>query len=402
LLALAIALVAANLRPALASVGPVLADIRADLALSAALAALLTALPVACLGAFAPASPGLARRWGIEPVLAVVLGALVAGLVVRVTDGVVPLFAGSLLAAAAIAVANVLLPALIKRDFPRHSGTMMGVYTMALTGAAALAAGVTAPLEHALGWRGGLGFWALPAAVALVAWLPFARGRTAPALRRPGRSLLGDPVAWQVTVFFGSQSLSFYAVLGWLPTLYRDDGYSASAAGLVLSVSALAQMPVALLLPRFATPKATQRRYTVGATLCTAIGLAGIFAAPAAAPYLWAVVLGIGQGAGIATGLTLIVVRTRSTADATGLSALAQTVGYLIAAGGPFLFGAAYQAIGDRALLLLLALLLPQLIVGVLAGRHHFVHGGAADAGAAGAGGGDVSGASGGRPAAGG
>jgi CP family cyanate transporter-like MFS transporter len=267
----------------------------------------------------------------------------------------------------------VLTPALIKRDFARHGGTMMGVYTMALTGAAAVAAGVTVPLERALGhgWRGALGFWALPAAVAFAAWLPFARGHTAPPASGPPRSLVRDPVAWQVTVFFGLQSLCFYAVLGWLPTIYRDLGYPAQSAGLVLSVSAFAQMPVALLLPRFATPARTQRRYTASATLLTAAGLAGVLVAPEAAPYLWAVLLGFGQGGSIAAGLTLIVVRTRSTSDTAGLSAMAQTFGYLIAAGGPFLVGAVHEAAGSWTppLLLLLALLVPQFVLGLLAAR---------------------------------
>jgi CP family cyanate transporter-like MFS transporter len=373
----AIALVAANLRPALASVGPVLSDIRADLGLSGPVAALLTAVPVACLGVFASVAPALARRTGLERALAMAVFGLVAGLVLRVGGGAGVLFTGTIVAASAIAIANVLVPVLVKREFPGGGGTMMGVYTMSLTGAAAIAAGVTVPVEHlsGYGWRGALGGWALPAAIAAVAWLPFARHRAVPdPPTNARRSLLRDPLAWHVTGYFGLQSLSFYAILGWLPTIYRDHGLSAPAAGLVLSVSAVAQMPVALLLPRFAVKAADQRWYVAAATVLTAAALIGVLLYPSPA-YLWAVVLGWGQGAAFAAGLTLFVVRTGASADTARLSAMAQSFGYLIAAGGPFLVGAVHDLAGGwtAPLLLLIALLVPQLIVGLLAARARLI-----------------------------
>jgi CP family cyanate transporter-like MFS transporter len=383
LLGFAIALVAANLRPALASVGPVLTDLRADLGLSGTAAALLTAVPVICLGAVAATAPGLARRWGMEPVVAAVLGVLVAALLLRVTDGAVVLFAGTIVASGAIAVANVLLPAVIKRDFPAGSGAMMGVYTMALSGSAAVAAGSTVPIGDAvgLGWRGALGAWAAPAAVALVAWLPFARAHTPPPAAGenppggPARSLLRDGLAWNVTLFFGLQALSFYAVLAWLPSIYRDHGYSPAAAGLLLSVSAIMQIPITLVLPGIAGRLADQRLLATVATLLTAAGLAGILLAPTAAPYLWMIVLGTGQGATFALGLTMFVLRARSTASTARLSAMAQTFGYLVAAGGPLLVGAVHDAAGSwtPALVLLLVLIVPQLVTGVIAGRARYV-----------------------------
>jgi MFS transporter, CP family, cyanate transporter len=370
---LALVLAAVNLRPALASVGPVLAELRADLGLSGGTAAVLTSVPVLCLGLLAPVAPALARRWGVEPVVALVLGALATGLLVRVAGGTAALFAGTVLASGAIAVANVLLPALVKRDFPASTGTMMGVYTMSLSGSAAVAAGTTAPLAEATGgWRGGLGAWAVPAAVALLLWLPLARRRTPDAdPGGAGGQLRRDPLAWQVTAFFGLQSLSFYAVLSWLPTVYRDEGYSAVAAGAVLSGSALTQIPVTLLLPRLAGRARTQRGHALAATLLTAVGLAGVLVAPTAAPYLWAVTLGIGQGGTFAVALTLVVLRARTATDTAGLSAMAQSLGYVLAATGPLLVGAVHDWTGSWAppLALLLALLVPQAVAGVLAGR---------------------------------
>jgi MFS transporter, CP family, cyanate transporter len=389
LLGVAIALVAANLRPALASVGPVLGDLRADLAVTGTQVALLVTVPVACLGALATAAPSLGRRWGMEPVVAGVLATITVGLLLRVVGGTGLLFAGTMLASGAIAVANVLLPALIKRDFPAHSGTMMGVYTMALSGSAAVAAAATVPIGDLLGslggdrsgsaWRAALGAWAVPAAVALLLWLPFARGHTPPPAATGARpeTLVRNPLAWQVTVFFGLQSLSFYAVLGWLPTIYRDAGYSPAAAGLVLSASAFVQIPVVLLLPRFAARAPDQRRYVAVATVLTAGGLLGVLVAPTTWPYAWAAVLGIGQGAAFAVALLLLVVRSRHPADTARLSAMAQSVGYLIAATGPLLVGAVHEATAAWTvpLLLLLALLVPQAATGILAGRARYLDG---------------------------
>ena len=381
-LGVAIALVAANLRPALASVGPVLSDIRADLGLSGTGASLLTSLPVICLGVVAAAAPVLSRRWGSERVIAAVAAVIAVSLLLRVVDGRVVLFAGSIVAAGAIAVANVLIPALIKRDFSGHTGMMTGVYTMALSGAAAIAAGVTVPLSEATdqGWRSGLAFWAIPAAVAfvvwtLLVWLPARRDPTdAPPPGVQG-SLLRDRLAWQITIYFGLQSLSFYSVLSWLPSIYRDAGYDPATAGLLLSISAFVQIPVTLVLPSLASRAADQRWYTLGCTLTTVAGLAGILVAPTAAPYLWVVVLGVGQGGSFGVALLLFSLRTCTTAATARLSAQAQTVGYLVAAAGPLLVGAVHDVTDSWSVpvTLLIALGVPQSVLGLLAGARRYV-----------------------------
>lgn len=373
-LGLLIGLVAANLRPLLASVGPMLPDLRADLALSGTAVAVMAGLGVFCLGILAPVAPRPARRWGMDRVLSGSLLALFVGLLVRASGGTFALFAGTVLACAGVAVANVLLPAVIKRDFPAHAGPAMGVYTMALSGSAAVAAASTAPLAEllGLGWRGGLGVWALPAAVALLAWVFGTRGSgDVPVQPLPGRSVLRDALAWQITAFFGLVGLGFHALLVWLPSVYRSQGLSAQDAGLLLSVLVLVQAPVALVVPRFAVRARNQQRQVVLATALTGIGLAGILLTPMVAPYLWVLVLGLGQGANFSLSLTMFVLRTGSSSDTARVSALAQTAGYLIAALGPLLLGALYDitASWTPALLLLLAVLVPQLTAGLLAGR---------------------------------
>ncbi|MEX2288976.1 MAG: MFS transporter [Mycobacteriales bacterium] len=377
-LGLLVGLVAANLRPLLASVGPMLPDLRADLALSGTAVAVMAGLGVLCLGLLAPVAPRPARRWGINRVLTGSLVALVVGLLVRATGGAVALFAGTVLACAGVAVANVLLPAVIKRDFPSHPGPAMGVYTMALSGSAAVAAASTAPLAAllGLGWRGGLGVWAVPATVALAAWVFGTRGGGNVPIQPPPRgSVLRDALAWQVTAFFGLVGLGFHALLVWLPSIYRAQGLGAQEAGLLLSVLVLVQAPVALVVPRFAVRARNQQRQVVLATALTGIGLAGLLLAPLVAPYLWVLVLGLGQGANFSLSLTMFVLRTRSSGDTARVSALAQTVGYLIAALGPLLLGALNDITGSwtPALLLLLAVLVPQLAAGLFAGRDRHV-----------------------------
>jgi MFS transporter, CP family, cyanate transporter len=373
LLGLVVALAAVNLRPAVASVGPVLPEMRAEVPLSGTGAAVLTFAPVLCFGVLAGVAPRLARRLGIEPVLLAVVVAVAAGLAVRVLDGPVLLFVGTVVAGGAIAVGNVLVPPLIKRDFPGRAGLMMGVYTMAVSGSAAAAAGLTVPLGDAigLGWRGALAVWTVPAVVAAVAWLPRARAHTRTAQPPPPGSLGRSALAWQVTLYFGLQSLSFYAVLAWLPSIYRDYGFGAAEAGVLLSVSGLVQLPVVLVLPALASRAANQIAYIVACTLLIGVGLVGVLLAPTAAPYLWVVLIGVGQGGSFALGLNLFVLRTRRVADTARLSAMAQSIGYTICAFGPLLVGVLHDVTGSWTppLVLLLVLVLPQLVFGVLSGR---------------------------------
>jgi CP family cyanate transporter-like MFS transporter len=377
-----IALIAANLRPALASVGPVLVEIRRQLGLSSAAGALLTTIPLVCFGLLAPLAPRLARRYGIQRVLFGALAVIGLGLLVRVAFGAACLFIVTVPVASAIAVANVLVPALVKRDFPTRVGVMMGVYTMALSAAAAAAAGVTAPLDHRLGWgwRGALAAWAVPAFVALLVWLPQVRGAGAgPATLRAGAGtaprLRRDRVAWQITTFMGLQSLAFYAVLTWLPAIYQDLGYRAESAGLLLSISSAVQAPVSLVVPTLAARARDQRWFAVAGCLLPAVALVGILVAPVSGAYVWAALLGVGQGTAFALALTLVVLRSRSSEVAARASAMAQTAGYLIAASGPLLLGLVRDVSGGWSLAigLLLALLVPQLLTALGASRARYL-----------------------------
>ena len=386
LLAAGVILVAINLRPAAASVGPVLNRIQAGTGLSSGWAGALATLPVLCFGLLAPLAPILARRVGLRSSIAGAMCALLAGMVVRLIPGSAYLFFGTAVAGAAIAIGNVLVPVLVRRDFARHTGTAMALYSTALIGFAALAAGVTVPLADALGggWRPGLAVWAIPVGVAALVWAPAlfqrdtrirrggAEGRAAgPPLAQTARLVLRQPLAWQVTLFFALQSGGFYATLAWLPSIFRSHGVSEAHAGLLLSLTMVVGLITGLTVPGLATRAKDQRLLVAASCALTAVGLIGILAAPMSAPYVWAVLLGLGQNASFPLALMLIVLRGGSVAATEGLSTLAQSVGYALAALAPLAVGAlhGWTQSWTPALILLLALTLPQLLTGLAAGR---------------------------------
>jgi MFS transporter, CP family, cyanate transporter len=343
-------LVSLNLRPALSSVSPVLAWIQASLGLSATAAGLLTTLPVLCLGVFAPLAPRLAARLGSERTIFVVLLVLAAGTALRAVLGAAGLFLGALLAGASIGVIGVLLPSLIKRDFPKHIGTMMGVYTMALCLGAAVAAGATVPLMDALdgSWRGALAAWAALAVAAAALWWPQVRGQSSAGPMPPGAPLWRDRLAWAVTLYMGLQSALAYCVFGWLPPILIDRGVAPLQAGLVVSVSVLVQLVTAFTGPWIAMRFGADQRPTLLLMLGLAlVGWLGCVAGPLEGLWLWAVLQGLGQGGQFSVALLLIVLRSPDAPTAARLSGMSQGVGYMLASLGPLGLGLSHDLLGD-------------------------------------------------------
>ena len=378
LLLLGLVLVALNLRPALSSIAPLLNQVSESLDMSAAQAGLLTTLPVLCLGLFAPLAPILARRFGSERVVLAILLTLAAGLALRSSFGEPGLFAGSLLAGASIGVIGVLLPGIVKRDFPKHAGAMTGVYTMALCLGAAIAAGSTVPLAHYFNdsWQLGMGFWLIPALVAALVWFPQARGAhgTNRVVYRV-KGLLRDRLAWQVTLYMGLQSSLSYIVFGWLPSILIGRGLTPVQAGLLLSGSIIVQVISALATPWFATRGKDQRLPILLMMMLTLTGLFGCLYAPLQGLWGWAILLGLGQGGAFSLALALIVLRSRDSHVAANLSSMAQGVGYTIASVGPFAVGVVHDMTGSwNAIGWIFGVLgLGAMIAGMRAGRSAYV-----------------------------
>ncbi len=377
LLLLGLVLVALNLRPALSSLAPLLNEVAQSVGLSSAAAGLLTTLPVFCLGLFAPLAPILARRFGAERVVLGFLLVLAGGIGLRSLFGIPGLFLGSLLAGASIGIVGVLLPGIIKRDFPRQAGSLTGVYTMALCLGAAAAAGATVPLsEYWQSWAMGLAFWALPAIIAALCWLP---QTAAPAVsagaRVQVRGLWRDPLAWQITLYLGLQSSLAYIVFGWLPSILIGRGLSPLEAGLMLSGSVLVQLLSALSAPWLATRGRDQRLAIALALALTLTGLLGCLYSPVGGLWGFAVVLGLGQGATFSLALSLIVLRTPDSHVASQLSSMAQGVGYTLAGFGPLAVGLLHDWSGDWSLLggLFVLVSVLALVFGMGAGRDRLV-----------------------------
>ncbi|MBD5786913.1 MFS transporter [Cellulosimicrobium terreum] len=381
---LAIVLAALNLRPAVVAVSPLIGEIRASEGLSAAAAGLLTTLPVLCFGALAPFAPVLSRRFGLERTLFASLVLLCAGFAVRLVPTTTALFVGTVLVGCAIGLGNVLLPALVKRDFADRIGLMTGLYSMALAGGAALAAGLTLPVAQAAGldWRGALAAWGLLAVAGAVVWAPRAlrddpRGPNplpvaagARPGHAPGRSVWRSPLAWAVTVFMGMQSLSFYAVNAWLPEVFVSLGRSPAAGGWMLALCNLCGIVGSFVTPVLAGRMARQRAIGIVLAALIATGLAGIALAPGAA-LLWVVLLGLGQGGGISLALTLMALRAPDVTRTSELSGMAQSAGYTLAACGPIGLGLVHDATASWTvpLLLLVTTAVVQGVAAWFAGR---------------------------------
>ncbi|MEJ2856320.1 MULTISPECIES: MFS transporter [unclassified Saccharothrix] len=376
LLAIGVALAAANLRPAVTSLASVLGDVRGSLGVSTAWASLLTAVPTLCFGFAAFLAPWLGRRLGMARAVGLSLLVLTAGLVLRVVDGPAAVLGGTFIACAGIAVCNVLIPVVVRDSFPGRVGLITGVYTAALAAGAAIGAAFTPGLESWLGsWRLAVGAWAFLSAAALLVWLAGARHGVALRTSSPRhaavrRSLVRSPLAWVITVFFGLQSLLAYTVMGWLPQILGDAGVDRTTAGLLLAITMVLGVPVSLIVPPLAARRPSQSGLVLGLGVLSMAGVAGLALAPAAAPGLWVVLVGLGMGM-FPLALVMISLRTSSTADTARLSAMAQSIGYLISAAGPFAFGLLRGVTGTWtvSMLLLAALLALLTALGWIAGR---------------------------------
>ncbi|MGY1693173.1 MFS transporter [Geodermatophilus sp. SYSU D01105] len=379
--AAALVVVALCLRAPFAAVGPVLGELSTELSVPTSALAVLTALPLVCFGVVSPTAPAIAARIGVHR--AVLAGAvvLVLGVALRLA-GTWGLYAGTVLLTGGIAVVNVLLPAAARAEYGARSAPVLGAVTASMALSASLGAGLAQPLADAAGSAvRGLALWLVPVLVATAAVGVLALRRREPAggpaaARLPVAAVLRDRVALAVTVFMGLQSLTFYAMLTWLPDILEDDaGVSGVAAGGLLALAAAVGAPCALVVPPLAARRPSQVPWVLGCSAPILVALVGLLVAPAAAPAVWAVLYGLGTGLCFPLAMTLVLVRTRDVAQTGRLSAAAQSVGYLLAATGPLAVGLLHDATGAwrPSLALLLVLLVLQVGTGLSAARPRLV-----------------------------
>ncbi len=376
----AVVLVAANLRTLMASLPPLAETIREDLGLSGAWMGVLTTLPVLCMGLLAPVANQLARRAGSTRAVGTGILLVLVGLVVRGagTGQVWSLYAGTLVAGAGIALAGTLLPGVVKAVFPaRRSGLGTGLTMLAMMGTAALAAAAAVPLAALLGgWSASLLAWAPLAGLALVVWVVARRAmaRRAMARRSPAELVAGDvahhlpwrsATAWLLATYLTFQSWQFYSSLAWLAPTYESHGWSPGGAGVLMAVFTGTQLVSGLVAPTLLDHVSDPRVLIIAASAVGGIGEVGVWLAPDAAPWLWAVLLGAGQGGCFSLGLGLLVRLATTPRDSARLTAMAFLVSYSLASLGPATMGLVVDVTGSYAPLWAgLALVsLPQLVV---------------------------------------
>lgn len=367
-------LIASNLRAPITGVAPVLDMLQSDFSLSPAQAGWLTTLPLLGFAIVSPFAALFAREYGLERSLFGALLLLASGVVVRSLGPVWCLYLGTGIIGASIAVGNVLLPSLVKRDFPSNVPTITGMCTIVMGGAAALVSGGVVPLAQGMGWQWALGASVVFPCLALVLWSRQLGAHTAPAKGTAtpphGGRVWHSALAWQVTLFMGGNSLLYYVLIGWLPSILASAGYSAEAAGSLHGVMQLASAVPGLVLGPVASRMKDQKLMASTMGVLMGVALLG-FGFASGWAMLWAILFGFGSGGGMLLALVFMGLRTRSAHQAAALSSMAQCVGYLMAACGPTLAGKLHELTHGWTAPLLVGVVLAVIValLGLLAGR---------------------------------
>lgn len=352
ILILGIIFIAINLRAPLTSVGPLVGLIRDQLHISNTLAGLITTLPLLAFAFFSPFVPKLERKLGVELILLISIIFLTFGIVIRSLSGTASLFIGTAVLGMAISICNVLLPSLIKREFPARIGLMTGVYSISMNLFGAIASGISVPIAIGLGfgWQGALGIWGILSFVSILFWLPQLKRRqrkTAAPRNQSADShvnLWRSPLAWQVTLFMGIQSMVFYVLIAWLPEILMQQGIGSDQSGWLLSVMQLALLPFTFIVPIIAGRMSSQRSLVAITSIFLLTGTLGLLYGSPNFIVLWIIFLGTGGGFAFSLSMMFFGLRTKNAHQAAELSGMAQSVGYLLAATGPTLLGYLHDA----------------------------------------------------------
>ncbi len=378
LLMIGVILIAANLRAPLTSIGSLITSIRTDLGISHALAGTITTLPLLAFALLSPLAPKVAHKITMERTIFLSLVVLAIGIVLRSLFGTGALFAGTILIGVAIAFGNVLLPGFIKMNFPLKVGIMTGMYGVFMNIFAALGSGLSVPLTTIgeIGWEGSLAFWAIPVIIAIAVWAPQLKKGKEPteyskATPKEKLSLARSPLAWAITLFMGIQSLIFYTLVTWLPEILQGMGYSMSAAGWMLFLMQFAIIPFSFIIPILAERMKNQILLVVAISVLFILGITGVLIGNSSFVPISVIMIGIGAGSAFSLSMMFFSMRTSNAVEASDMSGMAQSFGYLLAATGPIVFGALHDMTDSwtMPLIMLIAFAVVILLVGIVAGK---------------------------------
>jgi MFS transporter, CP family, cyanate transporter len=386
-----ILVVAANLRPTITALGSVVGLVAADTGMGAGAIGLLGAVPLLAFAVVSPIVHVLTRAMGAERAVLVSTLVLILATVVRSLPGsVANLWLGTVVMGAAIAVGNVVVPELVKRDFPTDVPLVTGLYSTVLGASAAVASGLALPIAEVGGWRLGIGIWVLFSVVAALVWPLRMRGSaiggsavrepvetpsSPPVGRSTGRSVWRSAVAWQVSLIMATQGLTYFMLVTWLPTIEVSMGVDPVTAGWYSFLYQIVGIAAGLGVTPFMRARSDHRAVGVVISLLLVVAVLGLLFAPDLL-VLWLVVAGLSGGSSLVLALALVGERSPSATDAGRLSGMAQSVGYLLAAAGPFGAGVLFAATGSWTypLLAVIAVALIQLVLSLLAGRDRLTH----------------------------
>lgn len=378
LLLVGILIIALNLRPSLASLGPLINDIRLSTSLSNFMLGLLTTLPLIAFGVVSILAPIFTKKFGTGRVLLAAMALLTFGILVRSMAWLPALYIGTLLLGIAIAFGNVLLPTLTKQNFASNSGLITSLYSSTMAIGASLAAGLSVPLaiDFNLGWRASLRVWAVASALAFIVWFPqlwrLKKVKSNRNYIQAMKNMMKQPLAWKVALFMGLQSYGFYVILAWLPDLLISRSFTSEAAGWMLSLSQATGILGSLSIPFIAGKMKNQRAIVLVLISLEIISLLGLLFPSFGAEWLWVAIIGFVLGGTFGLALLFLVLRSSDTETATELSGMAQSIGYFIAATGPVLIGSLFDFTGSWSypLVVLIIISVIKLFLGLEAGKN--------------------------------
>lgn len=352
LFVLGIVCISFTMRSPITSVGPIIDLLKEQLHISNVIAGFITTIPLLAFAIVSPIVPKIARKYGIERALFLSLFILAIGVILRSTGSSIALYSGTVLIGIGIAFSNVLMPSILKLRFPLQIGLLTGIFTVAMNVTASIAAGVSYPIaSSAFGWQGALGIWLVFIVIAIAVWFPQTRTvshqQTQQTGQSPAKKIWQYPLTWALTFAMGLQSFLFYTTASWIPSMLIEQGMQPSAAGIMFSIMQLSQIPMTFLIPILAGRTNDQRKIVVFFTILYMIGFGGLLLEWTNATIIWMILLGLAGGASFGMCMMFFSVRARNAYEAAELSGFGQSLGYVLAATGPVLYGFVHDQAGS-------------------------------------------------------